>query len=84
MLVQCLHNNEAKICTTQEGLRAVWRQVCTASDDCRLFGRLSAYILQQVRYAKDKGAFITARQRVGQTKKELRQSESAHGRYISL
>ena len=49
-------------------------------------GRLAAYVALTAvlaRYAKDKGAFITARQRVGQTIEDLRHSGCAHGRYIS-
>ena len=75
--------NKVKICPDGRGgegdgrLRAVWP----------LFGRLAAHIAHTavlVCYAKDKGAFITARQRVGQTIKDLRHSEYAHGHYISL
>ena len=83
---QCLRNNEVK-CAPGGRLQAVWRQVCTASANCKLFGRLAAYIALTaalMRYAKDKGAFISIRQRVGQTIKDLQHSEYAHGCYISL
>ena len=50
------------------------------------FGSLAAYIAVTaalVRYAKDNEGLITTTQRVGQTCKDLRHSEYAHGRYIS-
>ena len=67
-------------------LQAGWSQVRTASANCKLFGCLAAYVALTaalVRYAKDKRAFITARQRVRQTIKDLRHSEYAHGCSIS-
>ena len=73
-------------CAPGGRLWAVWRQVRTASADCKLFGRLGAYIALTsalVHYATDKGVFITTRQKVGQTIKDLRHSEYAHGGYIS-
>ena len=73
-------------CAPGGRLWAVWSQVCTASADCKLFGHLADYIALTAalaHYAMDKGAFITARQRVGQTIKDLQYSEPAHGRYIS-
>ena len=74
MLAQCLHNNKAKMrpvgdnCGLSGGRFA--QQATIAS-----FGGLAAYIALTaalVCYAKDKRAFITTRQRVEQTIKDLR------------
>ena len=69
----CLFNacseDEVKMCPGGR-LRAVWRQVCTASADYKLFGHLSANVALNaalVHYDKDNGAFITARERVSQS-----------------
>ena len=63
-LRQCLHIDEAKMCPRGDDCRLsggrFTQQVMIAS-----FSRLAAYIALSaalVRYAKDKGAFITARQ----------------------
>ena len=57
-LAQCLRNNEVKMCPKGR-LQSVWKQVRTASANCKLFGCLAAYIALTaalVCYAKDKGA----------------------------
>ena len=91
-LAQCLHNNETKLhlgggdnCGLSRG--RFTQQVTIASFGHWLLNyiALTAALVRYTKeyYTKDKGAFITARQRVGQIIKDLRHSEYAHGRYIS-
>ena len=66
ILAQCLCNNEVKMRPGVGATAGCLGQVRTASDNCK-FWPLAAYIALTaalVRYGKDKGAFITARQRV--------------------
>ena len=58
---QCLRNDKAKMCL---GEITVWKQVRTASENCKLFCHLAAYAAHTaalVCYAKDKEAFMTAK-----------------------
>ena len=61
---------------------ATWRQVRTARDYCKFFGCL-ALLAALVCYAKDEGAFVTARPTARQTISGLSHSQYTHEHYIS-